>query len=236
MSVGVQRLREERDRIRQGAIDKREDPSIVDRALEADANRRQLQAESDRLKAERNVASKRVGEAIRGGARPEGPEVAELRDASTRAGARIDEIDAELAAVEAELEDLLLRIPNPADPEVPVGGEEANVTVRTWGDPVEHEVTTSGTGTWVRRPHWEIGDALDIIDNVRGAKITGSGLPGLQGCRLPLAAEPDQLVPGRSHHGARLHGGLAAGGGQRRVGARHGPDPRQGRPDVRRHA
>ena len=70
MSVGVQRLREEPDRIRQGAIDKREDPSIVDRALEVDARRRRLQAESDRLKAERNAASKRVGEAIRGGATP----------------------------------------------------------------------------------------------------------------------------------------------------------------------
>jgi seryl-tRNA synthetase len=121
MSVGVQRLREEPHRIRQGAIDKREDPAIVDRALEADATRRRLQSESDHLKAERNAASKRVGEAIRGGAKPDGPEVAGLRDASTRAGARIEEIDAELTRTEAELEDLLLRIPNPADPER--GGE-----------------------------------------------------------------------------------------------------------------
>ncbi len=135
MSVGVQRLREEPDRIRQGAIDKREDPGIVDQALDVDARRRRLQAESDTLKAERNALSKRIGEAIRGGARPDGPEVAELRAASTRAGERIDGIDADLAAAEAELEDLLLRIPNPADPEVPVGGEEANVTVRTWGEP-----------------------------------------------------------------------------------------------------
>ena len=96
--------------------------------------RRRLQSESDGLKAGRNAASKQIGEAIRGGARPDGPEVAELRAASTTAGVRIEEIDAELAAAEAELEELLLRIPNPADPEVPVGGEEANVTVRTWGE------------------------------------------------------------------------------------------------------
>ena len=122
MSVGVQRLRDEPDRIRQGAIDKREDPSIVDRALETDARRRRLQQESDGLKAQRNAASKQIGEAIRGGARPDGPEVAALRDASTAAGARITEIDAELAEAETTLEELLLRIPNPADPEVPVGG------------------------------------------------------------------------------------------------------------------
>ena len=83
MSVGVQRLREEPDRVRQGAIDKGEDPAVVDRAIEVDATRRRLQAESDTLKAERNTASKQIGEAIRGGASPDGPEVAELRASST---------------------------------------------------------------------------------------------------------------------------------------------------------
>jgi seryl-tRNA synthetase len=181
MSVGIQRLREEPDHIRQGAIDKREDPGIVDRALEVDAARRRLQAESDTLKAERNAVSKRIGEAIRGGARPDGPEVAELRTTSTRAGTRIDEIDAQLAAAETELEDLMLRIPNPADPEVPVGGEDANVTVRTWGERAAREATADDGTTWQRRPHWEIGEALDIIDNARGAKIAGSGFPVYKG-------------------------------------------------------
>jgi seryl-tRNA synthetase len=181
MSVGVQRLREEPDRIRQGAIDKREDPALVDVAIEKDARRRRLQAESDSLKAERNAASKRIGEVIRGGALANGPEVAALRDASTSAGARIDEIDAELAATEQELEDLLLRIPNPADPEVPVGGEEANVTVRTWGEQRARVVTEADGSTWERRPHWEIGEAFDLIDNARGAKITGSGFPVYKG-------------------------------------------------------
>ena len=181
MSVGVQRLREEPDRIRQGAIDKGEDPSVVDRAIDVDAARRRLQAESDTLKAERNTASKQIGEAIRGGARPDGPEVAGLRTASTSAGERIESIDAELAAAETELEDLLLRIPNPADPTVPVGGEEANVTVRTWGERATREVASADGGTWDRRPHWEIAEALDIIDNVRGAKIAGSGFPVYKG-------------------------------------------------------
>jgi seryl-tRNA synthetase len=181
MSVGVQRLRDEPDRVRQGAIDKGEDPGVVDRAIEVDRRRRRLQAESDSRKAERNAASKRIGEAIRGGARPDGPEVAELRAASTRAGERIAAIDEELAAAEAELEDLLLRIPNPADPDVPVGGPEANVTVRTWGEPQPRTEATAGGTAWERRPHWEIGDALDILDNARGAKVTGSGFPVYKG-------------------------------------------------------
>ncbi len=181
MSVGVQRLREDADRVRQGAIDKGEDPAVVDRAIEVDVTRRRLQAESDTLKSERNTASKQIGEAIRGGASPDGPEVAELRASSTRAGERIEAIDAELAAAEAELDDLLLRIPNPADPDVPIGGEEANVTVRTWGEPGAHEEPGTDGAAWTRRPHWELAEALDIIDNVRGAKIAGSGFPVYKG-------------------------------------------------------
>ena len=168
MSVGVQRLRDEPDLLRKGAADKGEDPSIVDRALEVDERRRTLVAEGDALKAERNAGSKRIGEAIRGGSDPGGPEVAELKAASTRAGERIDAIDAELATVESELEDVMLRIPNPADPDVPVGGEEANETVRTWGEPL------SADG---RRPHWELAEELGIVDLARGAKVSGSGFP-----------------------------------------------------------
>ena len=195
MSVGLQRLREDADTVRQGAIDKGEDPSIVDRALELDGRRRRLLGDTDALKAERNAASKRIGEAIKGGAKPDGPEVAELKAASVAAGARIDELDAELAEVEAEIDGLLLRIPNPADPDVPVGGEDANVTVRTWGtllpaeQPIVGEVGADaqpGAATWRRRPHWEIASELDIIDNARGAKITGSGFPVYKGAGSAL--------------------------------------------------
>ena len=168
MSVGLQRLREESDRLRQGAIDKGEDPAVIDRALGLDERRRALLAEGDGLKAERNASSKRVGEAIRGGADPNGPEVAALKAASSRVGERIAAIDQELASIEAELNDALLRIPNPADTDVPVGGEEANQVVRTWGEPLPREH---------RRPHWELAEELGIIDLARGAKVAGSGFP-----------------------------------------------------------
>jgi seryl-tRNA synthetase len=168
VSVGLQRLRDEPDLIRQGAIDKGEDPAVIDRALELDERRRALLAEGDGLKAERNASSKRIGEAIRGGADPNGPEVAKLKAASTTVGERIDAIATELAGVEAELDDAMLRLPNPADPDVPIGGEEANVTVRTWGEPLAREH---------RRPHWELADELGMIDLARGAKVSGSGFP-----------------------------------------------------------
>ncbi len=196
MSVGLQRLREEPDAIRKGAIDKREDPALVDTAIAADARRRELQGEADGLRAERNTASKAIGEAIKGGAKPDGPEVAALRARSTEIGERLTALESELATVEAQVEDLLLRIPNPAEADVPIGGEEANVTVRVWGNqlprtaykegPDEYPDADPDEETWDRKPHWEVAEALDIIDLPRGAKITGSGFPVYKGAGAAL--------------------------------------------------
>jgi seryl-tRNA synthetase len=195
MSVGLQRLREDADAVRKGAIDKGEDPAVIDRVLALDERRRALLGEGDKLKADRNAASRKIGEAIKGGASPDGPDVADLKAASATAGERIGEVDAELATVESEIEDLLLRIPNPADPDVPIGGEEANVTVRTWGEllpveqPIEGEIgadAPAGGPTWTRKPHWDLAEALDIIDNKRGAKVAGSGFPLYKGAGSAL--------------------------------------------------
>ncbi len=184
MSVGLQRLREEPEVIRQGAIDKGEDATLVDRALEVDAERRRLQAEADGLRAELKQKSTAVGAAMKSG----GDDAETLRAAARDLGATIAGREEHLAALEAELEDLMLRIPNPADPGVPIGDAGANVTIRTWGEllprdqPVSGEVgADASSATWARRPHWEIGEDLDIIDNARGAKVSGSGFPVYKG-------------------------------------------------------
>ncbi len=195
MSVGLARLREEPDAIRKGAIDKGEDPSLVDAALAADTRRRTLQGEGDALRAERNAASKAIGEAIKGGSKPDGTEVAGLRARSTAIGERLTAIDSELAEAEAQVDDLLLRIPNPAELDIPVGGEEANVTIRTWGEvlprvqPLEGEIGAdfvAGAESWDRRPHWEVAEELGMIDLARGAKIAGSGFPVYKGAGSAL--------------------------------------------------
>jgi seryl-tRNA synthetase len=207
MSVGVQRLRAEPEVIRKGALDKGEDPTLVDVALALDTRRRALLGEADARKAERNAASKQVGEAIKGGAAPGGPEVAALRAASVAAGERIAALDTEIGRVEAELEDALLRIPNPADPDVPVGDADANLTVRTWGELLSRAVPAeaaasaadeagaagaaatadeAGTGAWERRPHWEVAERLRIFELERGAKIAGSGFPVYRGAGAGL--------------------------------------------------
>jgi seryl-tRNA synthetase len=187
VSVGAARLRAEPDVIRAGAVAKGEDPALVDQALAADERRRALLGRADTMRAERRRVSESVGESIRGGADSGGSEVTALRERSTALGAEIDALDAQVAAVDAELEDLLLRIPNPPDPGIPVGGQEASTIVRTWGEPMPHEETTrDGTGAWARRPHWEVAESLDLIDLAAGAKITGSGFPVYRGAGAAL--------------------------------------------------
>jgi seryl-tRNA synthetase len=195
MSVGVQRLRDEPDVIRKGALDKGEDATLVDTALALDARRRALLGEADTRKAERNAASKRIGEAIKAGAAAGGPEVAALRAASVAAGERIASLDAEIGRIEAALEDALLRIPNPADPDVPVGNADASVTVRTWGACLPRAVAVpvdagaagmAAAPAWERRPHWEVAEQLGIFELERGAKIAGSGFPVYRGAGAGL--------------------------------------------------
>ena len=139
---------------------------------------------------------------------------------------------------------LLLRIPNPADPDVPVGGEEANVTVRTWGELLPRDVPLEGEVGADARPVARPGRASRTGRSARrstssttprGAKIAGSGFPVYKGAGSALQRALINWFLDVHTARARLHRGLAAGGRQHRVGARHRPDPGQGRPDVRRH-
>jgi seryl-tRNA synthetase len=181
MSVGLARLRTDAAAIRKGAVDKGEDPATVDAALAVDARRRELQGEVDALRAERNSVSRDIGAAIKAGAVADAPQLADARRRSSEIGTRLAAIDEELGRLELEVEDLMLRIPNPADPEVPIGGEDANVTVRTWG-----ERLPAAADGWTRQPHWEIAERLGIIDLARGAKVAGSGFPVYRGAGSAL--------------------------------------------------
>jgi len=164
MSVGLQRLRDDADTIRNGAIAKGEDPKLVDAAIEADEERRRLLGDVDGLRAQRKDISAQVGAAMKAG----GAGAEELKARSTEIGTRIEAGEERLRELEARLEDLLLRIPQPPDPDVPVGGEEDSVIVRTWGEPASSEG---------KKPHWEIAEGLGIFDLAAGAKVAGSGFP-----------------------------------------------------------
>src|ERR687885_812800 len=158
--LDIRLFREQPDFVREELRKVGEDPAMVDAILNADERRRRLLVEVEQLKAERNAVSKQIG-AMRDKAAREA-RIAEMRGV----GDRIAALDQEVAGVEAELQRLMLLVPNLPDEAVPVGTDESeNVVVREAGKERHFDFDP--------KPHWELGPALDIIDFERGIKISG---------------------------------------------------------------
>jgi seryl-tRNA synthetase len=142
-------------------------PEQVDAVLAADAARRALITEVERLRAQRSETSRTIGK--------QAPEERERLVAEMRAvGDRIAALERELEQAEAAFTAQMLDLPNLPHPNVPVGADErANVVVRVVGDETPF--------AFAPRPHWEIGEELGIIDFERGVKIAGSRFYVLRG-------------------------------------------------------
>lgn len=156
---------------------RRGDPEILqalDRALAADARRREIIADVEVLKAERNQVSRRIGELKR-----EGADASDLISDMQAVADRIRTLDAELQAADESLRAELLDIPNLPDERVPVGGEGSFEVIREWGSPVRPDFEA--------RPHWDLGADLGILDLERGARVAGSGFPLLVGAGARLS-------------------------------------------------
>src|SRR5262245_20890574 len=138
----------------------------VDRLLELDARRRSAVTEVDGLRAEQKRRGKEVAKAT--------PErraelLAGLKDLSDQ----IDRAEERLRQVEAELNDLLARVPNLPDPSVPVGGEDDAVEL--------YRVGTVPDLGFRPRDHLELGELLGAIDVARAAKVSGARFGYLTG-------------------------------------------------------
>lgn len=156
---------------RRGVLDAH--AGLLERAAVLERERRALIQAADEKKAARNAASLEVAR------RKKAKESADELIAETRTlGDAIAALEAQLAAAEAELDTILMSIPNLTLAAVPEGGESANRVVRSWGEPR----ATAGVV-----PHWEIGAKLGILDLERGAKISGSGFIVLRGAGARLS-------------------------------------------------
>jgi seryl-tRNA synthetase len=177
--IDVRRLRTELDEVKAALARKGVPGEDVDRAAELDRRLRELSANRDDLRKQVNELSKQVGQAKKAGNEAE----AEALAARSRAvGEDEAAARAETDAVEAELTDLLYRLPNLPAPEAPDGASEAdNPVLRVEGfDP-------DGYAPHQRVPHWDIGAELKILDLEAGAKISGSMFPVLRGAGATLS-------------------------------------------------
>jgi len=190
--IDLRLLRQDPGAVR-AALARRGDAEIttaLDRIAGLDERRRGIIARVEALKAERNAASQEVAR-LKQARLPADDLLATLKGS----GEQVKLLDAELRTVEEELDGLALRIPNLPHPDAPDGDASANRVVRTWG-----EILTPAVAP---RPHWEIGEALGILDLPRGAKLAGSGFPVLlgDGARLVRALASFMLDLHTREHG-----------------------------------
>lgn len=144
---------------------------LVDQVISLDDNRKQLQQQSDALLAQRNAASKAIGELLAKGNKSEADtkktEVGALKEA-------IDGFAEQLVACETALHGILVKLPNLPNEQVPVGhsAEDNQVVRQTEQLPSLHASAV---------PHWDLIAQYDLVDFPTGVKITGSGFPLYKG-------------------------------------------------------
>lgn len=152
-------IRQNPDVVRAGAAKKRI-PCDVDRILALDEKWRAAQTKVDELRAEQKAASKGMGKLS-----PEQRTV--LLESQTALKADLKQLEDGLNGIKAELDALLLLVPNVPAAEVPDGAtDEDNVELRKWGAPREFD--------FVMRDHVTLGEAQDWLDIIRGAQLAGS--------------------------------------------------------------
>ncbi len=171
--LDINLIREQPDIVRQSLTVRQLDTAPVDQVLNLDKARRELIQEVEALKAERNNLSKEIART------KDAEERQSMIESSRGIGARIDELDNKLRAVEESLNELMATIPNIPDERTPYGVDESeNVVIKTVGEIPEYDFDP--------KPHWDLGPELGIINFEQGAKITGARFYVLSGAGARL--------------------------------------------------
>ena len=177
--LDIKYIRENVDAVKQAAVDKHIGCD-VDRLVEVDRRRRELQMQLDTLRTEVKENGQLVG-LLRSPKSPgykraleQGKSEADIKAEADRVQAQLAELKPKIKELEEqegpileEFDRLMLTIPQPADPDVPVGQDDTqNVELRTFGQPRKFDFTP--------KDHVQLGTDLGIIDIERGVKLAGS--------------------------------------------------------------
>ncbi|MSQ42195.1 MAG: serine--tRNA ligase [Dehalococcoidia bacterium] len=186
--LSLQVLRERTDEVRRACAARGVEVPL-DRIIALDGQRRALLQQVETMRADRNQASKRIGVAR------DAAERQRLIEEQRGVGGRLDALEQELAQTQAVLDPLLLEIPNLFHPSIPIGDYDAGVIVEEGhGERVESRPPgprplagePPAEAEPGRRPHWELGEQLGIIDFERGVKVAGAHFYLLRGAGAQL--------------------------------------------------
>ena len=134
----------------------------IEELLAIDTERRKINAHTDELKAEQNRASKKIPVM-----KKNGEDTTELMAEMKKIAEESKECGERLAQLEVRQRELLLKIPNVPNKEVPLGKDDSeNVEIRRWGEPRQFDFEP--------KAHWDLGANLGILDPERAAKVTGA--------------------------------------------------------------
>jgi seryl-tRNA synthetase len=163
--LDIKLIREKPELVSQ-ALEKRGDSFALDGIIDVDGRYRSLLRQTEELRAKHNEASKQLSRS-----KEKPPQlIAQMREL----GEQISSLQQQTKEAKAELDSLLLELPNMPHPSVPLGGGPAdNVVVRAWGKPAEF--------AFKPLPHWELGEKLGIIDFQQGVKLSGTRFYVLKG-------------------------------------------------------
>jgi seryl-tRNA synthetase len=146
----------------EAALEKRHMPVALDEFLRLEKERRGILATVESLKSERNQVSQEISKLKKAGDGADA-KIAAMREV----GDAIFGYDAKLRAVEENLRDIAMGLPNIPHESVPPGRDESdNLEVRRWGD--------APSFPFKPKTHWEIGEALGILDFERAGKVSGA--------------------------------------------------------------
>ncbi len=184
-------IRTNPDKVKESLMKRNGDPGLVDQFLAADERRRKNLAVSEEKKSQRNKESENVAKMKKAG-----EDASQVMLRMRELGDEIKALDEDLREIDEELQAVLLSIPNMPHESVPLGNDEAaNVEVRRWGAPREF--------AFPAKAHWEIGEALNILDFERAAKVTGARFTFYRGlgARLERALISFMLDQHTGNHG-----------------------------------
>ncbi|TCM89682.1 seryl-tRNA synthetase [Paenibacillus sp. BK033] len=160
--LDVKWLRNEYEQVEKALKNRNASLDLISGFPELDVKRRALLVETDNLKTRRNTVSQEVAKLKKSGGDADAL-IIEMREV----GDRIKELDEEIRTVEAQVEELMLAIPNLPHESVPVGSsEEDNVEIRRNGEQT--------TFDFEPKAHWDLAQDLGILDFERAGKVTGS--------------------------------------------------------------
>ncbi len=172
--LDIKRIREDFDNVKKAIESRGNGDYNIGHAIELDDRRRELLGEVEALKAKQNRDSREIPKLKKAG-----EDTTQLMAEMKKLSEEISVLDEKVKAVQQELRDLLLGIPNTPNPGNPVGPDEScNVEIRKWGEPRVFD--------FEHKAHWDIGTDLDILDFDRAAKLSGARFTAYKGAGARL--------------------------------------------------